>query len=165
MASVSSESGWQVGQERLGVRLQALAENAATVWRRLYYRGDAERIAQLGLLDAVVEPLVFEIGRALESSGPVPSDAWSRTHGLLRLSSGRGEHALDEEFDLLAGVLDGMADQIHARAEERRTMLRGVEAARELAHAELRHLQGGPAPRVRFGGVVVEVFEAGPLRH
>lgn len=151
----------------LGAALQAGAERLAATWRKLHYRGDAKRAdANPALLEGVVEPLLFEIGRQVASNKDSATDPWARASGVLRLSLSRGEAALDDEFELFRLVAEGFAEKMGGSLEQRRRIRTMVEAARMLARAELARCEdpGRQPPEVSFGGVVVELYEP-RLRH
>jgi hypothetical protein len=158
---------WQRTIERtaprgLGAALQASSAVLASQWRRRHYRSDPQQLRQMSMLDLMVESLIFEVGRSVDSADieDHPDAAWERTRGVLRLSIERGVAGLDNEFDLLVEVLEGAADVWRAPSLSRWAMHLALEAARTHAHTEMRHMVD---PRVvlptRFGGLVVEIFE------
>jgi hypothetical protein len=118
---------------------------------------------QLPLLDGVVEGFIRELGATLNGAAGHP---WSRTHGVLRLSSARGPRALYEEFaSLRRFVLDAL-DALGGEAAERRMLNAAIDDAVDSAVGLLRDLESDvaapsttPQLRVPFGGLVVELFE------
>ena len=87
--------------------------------------------------------------------------AWSRTRGVLRLSPGRGEASLNREFDALTLCLTTALGSLGSNLHERALIREQLRDARLSARALLRAMRGDSArPRVPFGGLVVERFEA-----
>ena len=101
--------------EELGAALQATASRLADTWRKLHFRGDAKRVEVPSLIEGVVEPLFFEMGRQLASGRRSTTEPWSRAGGVLRLSPARGEAALDDEFELFRMLAEGYVERLGAR--------------------------------------------------
>jgi len=150
----------------------------AVTWRRLHgrqvvahHRGGLRAVREeaddgrprpdlMPLIDAVAEPLLFEVGRGLSSDGGEASAPWTRCRGVLRVSPARGLLALDQEFRLLAGVAEAFARDRDAPPLLREHVAAALRASRRLACAELLARMGTrAAPRIRFGGVIVELYE------
>lgn len=112
----------------------------------------------LSLLDGLVEPFIRELGRSLDGE---PTSAWGRTRAVLRLSSERGARALHEEFASLRRCLVDAVDVLGGGDAERAAINRAVDEAVDSAVAHQERLMNpeAEAPRVPFGGLVVEHFE------
>jgi hypothetical protein len=110
------------------------------------------------LLDDVVEPFICEVGRSLYGD---PSSAWGRTRAVLRLSPERGVRALYDEFAALRRCLVDALEVLGGTDEDRTTVNRAVDEAVDSAVAYFQQLSDAraEAPRVPFGGLVVEFFE------
>lgn len=136
-------------------------ERLAALWRRERLSRPAGYGPQL-LLDGVVEEFTRELGRTLSGAQGHP---WSRTSGVLRLSTLRGAPALYEEFASLRRCLLDALDAVGAENSERRIVNAAIDDALDSAVGLLHQLEDGPAfePRVAFGGLVVELFEQ-PVR-
>jgi hypothetical protein len=109
-----------------------------------------------GLLDRVVESLIFELGRGLERTNELPGEAWGRASGLLPHSNSRGASTLSKEFRRLALVLDSASRQAGADENERAKVQHHLLAAHWLAQQEF---LGRSLGQPRAGGLRVELFE------
>ena len=159
--NVELKQGGTASAEELGGALQATAARLADTFRKLHFRGDARRVEIPSLIEGVVEPLFFEMGRQLASRRASTTEPWSRAAGVLRLSPARGEDALDDEFELLRMLAEGYVERLGADLAVRRRVRAMVESARLCARSELASRvepQRDP-PEVAFGGVVVEIYE------
>ncbi|XXF75473.1 hypothetical protein P2318_20655 [Myxococcaceae bacterium GXIMD 01537] len=130
----------------------------AAAWRRMRHverRGEAPA---LGLLDGLVEDFVREVGLGFEGN---EVDAWSRTRGVLRLSTERGARGIHEEFASLRRCLVDAVEVLGGGDEERARVNRVVDEAVDSAVALYERMvdPAAPAPRQPFGGLVVEHFE------
>jgi hypothetical protein len=163
---VEQEQGGAANAGELGGALQATACRLADTFRKLHFRGDARRVETPSLIEGVVEALFFEMGRQLASRSASTTAPWSRATGVLRLSPGRGEAALDDEFELLRMLAEGYVERLGASLGVRRRIRAMVESARLCARSELacRVDPTRDPPEVTFGGVVVELYEP-LLRH
>jgi hypothetical protein len=132
-------------------------EKIATYWRQLMDTLPPKP-RPLYLLDAVVEPFTREVGRALLGE---PGSPWSRTNGVLRLSTTRGTRALHEEFSALGRCFADALEALGAPLEERRKVAHHLHEAQDAAVALAVGLwnASAPRPRVPFGGVTIEVYE------
>lgn len=159
--NVEAGQGGHASVEELGGALQATASRLADTFRKLHFRGDARRAEVPSLIEGVVEPLFFEMGRQLASRRSSTTEPWSRAAGVLRLSPTRGEAALDDEFELLRMLAEGYVERLGADQAVRRRVRAMVESARLCARGELAcrlELDRAP-PEVAFGGVIVEIYE------
>jgi hypothetical protein len=133
-------------------------DRVAAAWRRVRYAEGRKGEVPHNLLDDVVEPFICEVGKSLAGD---PSSAWGRTHAVLRLSRERGVRALYDEFAALRRCLVDALEVLGGSDEERTTINRAVDEAVDSAVAYFQRLAdpGADAPRVAFGGLVVEFFE------
>ncbi|MGA9524278.1 MAG: hypothetical protein WBV82_22680 [Myxococcaceae bacterium] len=133
-------------------------ERLAAAWRRVLYSRAGNEGVPDNLLDGVVEDFIRQTGRALEG---VTGDAWNRTRGVLRISTTRGVRALIDEFGALRRCMLDALNVLGAPPNEASTVAHCVQQAAESAAAYHRRLidPGAPAPKVHFGGLVVEVVE------
>jgi hypothetical protein len=140
-------------------------DRVAAAWRRVRYAEGRKGEVPHNLLDDVVEPFICEVGRSLAGD---PSSAWGRTRAVLRLSPERGVRALYEEFAALRRCLVDALEVLGGSEEDRTTINRAVDEAVDSAVAYFQRLSdaSADAPRVSFGGLVVEFFErTRPARH
>jgi hypothetical protein len=137
-------------------------ERIAAAWRRARFAEvSREEPPPSNQLDGVAAPFIRELGRSL---GGTEGSPWSRTRAVLRLSPGRGEEALRQEFEALRQcLLDAVAAQGGSEAE-RLLVERAMDEAEASAVAQLGRLGNplAPRPRVPFAGLVVQVFERPP---
>jgi len=133
-------------------------DRVAAAWRRVRYAEGRKGEVPHNLLDDVVEPFICEVGRGLSGN---PGSAWARTRGVLRLSPERGVRALYDEFAALRRCLVDALEVLGGTDEDRNTINRAVDEAVDSAVASFQQLSDGraEAPRVPFGGLVVEFFE------
>ena len=133
-------------------------DRVAAAWRRVRYAEGRKGAVPHNLLDDVVEPFICEVGRSLAGD---ESSAWGRTRAVLRLSRERGVRALYEEFAALRRCLVDALEVLGGTDAERTTINRAVDEAVDSAVAYFQRLAdpGADAPRVSFGGLVVEFFE------
>lgn len=133
-------------------------ERIAAAWRRVRQAEGPPREGGLNLLDELVEPFVREVGDALAGT---PGSPWSRTRGVLRLSMERGVRGLYDEFASLRRCLNDAVDALDGGPLERALINGAVDEAVDSAVAEYQRLENpaAPAPEVRFGGLVVELYE------
>ena len=133
-------------------------DRVAAAWRRVRYAEGPKGEVPHNLLDDVVEPFICEVGRSLAGD---PSSAWGRTRAVLRLSPERGVRALYEEFAALRRCLVDALEVLGGTDEDRGAINRAVDEAVDSAVASFLRLSdaGAEAPRVPFGGLVVEFFE------
>lgn len=132
-------------------------DRIAAAWRRL--RGADRHAEGLRLLEGVVEPFVRALGESLAGA---PGSPWSRTQGVLRLSTARGATGLHDEFESLRHCAQLALDALQASARERAFVARAIAEALDSAVALMAGLEGQPVDDpepVPFGGLVVEVFE------
>lgn len=136
-------------------------ERLAAAWRRERFTETGKRAVPDNLLDGCVEDFVRQIGQSLRGvNGP----AWSRTRGVLRLSLVRGERALFEEFGALRRCLVDALQVVDADTTEHQMIVTSIDQAIDSARASLRRLENPalPAPKIAFGGLVIELIEAQP---
>ena len=134
-------------------------ERLAAAWRRVRFaEGRKEGAPPRNQLDGVVEPFIREVGRSLEGK---EGSAWSRTRAVLRLAPRRGARALHEEFSALRRCLVDALEVLGGTEAERTAINRAVDEAVDSAVAYFQRLTDATAdaPRVPFGGLVVEFFE------
>lgn len=139
-------------------------ERMAAAWRRERYSETGRQGTPDNLLDGCIEAFVREIGNTLLGvSGP----AWGRSRGVLRLSSARGTRALYEEFGALRRCLLDALHVVDAPAEEQHAVIHAIDEAVDCSIAMCRRLREptAAAPRVPFGGLMVEVIEPSPRPH
>lgn len=150
--------GSESKSSRLARVLQERPERVAAAWRRLVHARRDEANTVL-LLDEVVEPFLRELGAALEGASGSP---WRRTRGMLRLSAVRGARTLHEEFSALRQCLFDAVEVLGAGAGARLLLEAALNEATDSAVALAEKLRdpGSKGPRVPFGGLCVEVFEA-----
>ena len=133
-------------------------DRVAAAWRRVRYAEGRKGEVPHNLLDDVVEPFICEVGRGLSGA---PGSAWARTRGVLRLSPERGVRALYDEFAALRRCLVDALEVLGGTDADRDVINRAVDEAVDSAVAYFQQLSDGraEAPRVPFGGLVVEFFE------
>jgi hypothetical protein len=133
-------------------------DRVAAAWRRVRYAEGRKGEVPHNLLDDVVEPFICEVGRSLAGD---PGSAWGRTRAVLRLSPERGVRALYEEFAALRRCLVDALEVLGGTEDDRTTINRAVDEAVDSAVAYFQRLSdaSADAPRVAFGGLVVEFFE------
>lgn len=139
-------------------------ERMAAAWRRERYAETGRQGAPDNLLDGCIEAFVREIGlNLMGASGP----AWSRTRGVLKLSTTRGTRALYEEFGAVRRCLLDALHVVDAPASEQHAVIVAVDEAVDCAIAMCRRLREptAPQPRITFGGLMVEVIEPAPRPH
>ena len=144
----------------LGRVLEARSGLIANYWRRRFYESDAAATRSIGQIEGILDALVAEIGRSVQSESDSPLTAWARTHGVLRLSIGAGPEGLTQEFDLLRGALEQVAEQLHSPPAQRRRMRAVLDACQAAALIRMREARGDAsrmAP-VPFGGLVTETL-------
>ncbi len=136
-------------------------ERLAAAWRRVRCMGNTKAYAPQSLLDGLVEPFIREVGLNLAGE---ESSAWSRTRAVLRLSTERGARGLYEEFALLRRCMVDAVEVLGGGDPERAVVNRSVDEAVDSAVALLQRMKdtSAEAPRVPFGGLVVEWFERSP---
>jgi hypothetical protein len=160
MAQAQYEAHRQTGSSVSRVFRQQ-PDRVAAAWRRLRFSRHADGSMRTNLLDDVVEPFIQEIGAALDGAEGSP---WARTRAVLRLSRLRGARALPEELSALRRCLLDACDALGGNDAERRSIQRAVEEATDSALCHYAHLfEGGAAPVLVFGGLVVEQYER-PLK-
>ncbi len=133
-------------------------ERIAAAWRRVLYSHSGNEGVPDNLLDGVVEEFIRQTGRSLEgASGP----AWSRTRGVLRISTSRGPKVLFNEFGALRRCLLDALGVIGGTPRDASTVTQCIQQAAESAAAYHRRLidPDAPEPKVPFGGLVLEVVE------
>jgi hypothetical protein len=132
-------------------------QRLAGAWRRERWAAQ-ERGAPESLFDGVVEDFIRQMGLCLRGQ---PQSAWAATRGVLRLSVARSEDAVIDELCALRTCLLDALGVVGATASERALVARSVDEAAVSALGLLRRLKNpaAPAPRVPFGGVVVELVE------
>lgn len=137
------------------------ADRLGNAWRQAMRALHHRPQPALLLLDGVVEPLVAELGRTL---GGAEGHPWTRCRGLLRLSSQRGTQGLHDEFTTLRRCLAEAIEVLGGTSIERAWVTAALEDAAEAAAALHHRLERrtAAAPRVMFGGLVVELFETRP---
>ncbi|SEU37154.1 hypothetical protein [Stigmatella erecta] len=133
-------------------------DRLAAAWRRVRCTGSAQHMPPQGLLDALVEPFIREVGLSLAGN---ESSAWSRTRAVLRLSPERGARSLYEEFAVLRRCMVDAVEVLGGGDAERAVVNRAVDEAVDSSVALLQRLidTSADGPRVPFGGLVVEWFE------
>ncbi len=136
-------------------------ERIAAAWRRERYTEGGRQGAPDNLLDGCIEAFVRQVGHTLLGQrGPT----WSRTGGVLRLSTTRGTRALYEEFGAVRRCLLDALHVLDAPAAEQHAVILAVDEAVDSAIAMCRRLRdpNAAAPRIPFGGLMVEMIEAAP---
>ncbi len=133
-------------------------ERLAAAWRRVLYSRAGDDGVPDNLLDGVVEDFIRQTGRALEGAS---GNAWERTRGVLRISTTRGVRVLIDELGALRRCMLDALKVLGAPPKEASTVSHCIQQAAESAAAYHRRLidPGAPAPKVLFGGLVVEVVE------
>jgi hypothetical protein len=98
------------------------------------------------------------VGFALSGRDGSP---WTRSRGVLRISPQRGPHALFDEFAALRRCLNDAIDVLGGGQGERLLVNAALDEAVDSAVALCRRMEQpeAPAPKVPFGGLVVEVYE------
>lgn len=130
----------------------------AAAWRRMRHVESRGAAPSMSLLDGLVEGFIRELGRSLDGD---ETSAWSRTRAVLRLSTERGARALHEEFASLRRCLVDAVEVLGGGDVERAAINRAVDEAADSAVALFDKLMDplAEAPRIPFGGLVVEHFE------
>ncbi|WP_224362034.1 hypothetical protein [Hyalangium versicolor] len=133
-------------------------DRLAAAWRRVRCTGSSQVHPPQGLLDGLVEPFIRELGQSLSGDRTSP---WSRTRAVLRLSPDRGARGLYDEFAVLRRCLVDAVEVLGGGDAERAVINRCLDEAVDSAVALLQRLKdtSAEAPRVPFGGLVVEWFE------
>lgn len=146
------------GPEAVARVLVQQPDRVAAAWRRLRFSQGPRGEVKQNLLDNVIEPFVREIGRMLEGTEGRP---WSRTQSVLRLSADRGARGIFEEFAALRRCLQDTVEVLGGGIRERVGVNEAIDDAVDSAVALCQRLTdpSAPAPRVGFGGLVVEVYE------
>jgi hypothetical protein len=115
---------------RAGEALAAAAADLTRIWRAA--RQEARPDVSPGLSDALVEPFVAELGRALVL-GREPDEPWARLEGAVRLdpaAEGAAEDELRAEWRLLGEVIAAACEALEAAPEVVDHAARAVETAR-----------------------------------
>lgn len=137
-------------------------DRVAAAWRRVRLAQAANHGGPVhNLLDDAVEPFIQELGRTLEGAS---GSAWGRTRGVLRISPERGLRALQDEFVSLLRCLTDALEVLGAGPLQQERVRASIQEAMHsaLAHAQQLAEPLAAAPRVPFGGLVVELFERQP---
>jgi hypothetical protein len=138
------------------------AERLAAVWRQVRF---SEVMLSgrpwMNQLDGVVESFIHELGRTLAGEA---GSTWSRTRGLLRLAPQRGRKALLDEFATLRRCLSDAVSMFGGHSGDHAAVEQSLQEAQDSALALLDAMEqpGMPAPQVRFGGLVIRLFEHAP---
>lgn len=148
----------RVGSVKVARVLVARPDRVAAAWRRVRFAEVQKGQVPDNLLDDVVESFVREIGHTLSG---VEGRAWSRTRGVLRISSERGVQALYAEFSALRRCLVDAVEVLGGTELDRGLIHRCVDEAVQSAAAHFSRLTEpfGIEPSVPFGGIVLEYFE------
>jgi len=133
-------------------------DRVAAAWRRVRFTEVAKGQVPDNLLDDVVESFVREVGHAM---GGGEGRAWSRTRGVLRLSTERGVQALYGEFTALRRCLVDVIEVLGGTESDRAVVHAAVDEAVQSSAALYSRLTDplGTEPTVSFGGIVLEYFE------
>ena len=137
-------------------------DRLAAAWRRVCFSQGDQTEASAQLLDAVVEPLVREIGNTLAGAR---GSAWARCAGVLRVAPSQGTRRLYDEFAALRRCLHDALDVIGAQPGERAAIDAAVDEAIDSSVAIYESYLDPQAvpPKVPFGGLVVELFDRSSL--
>lgn len=146
------------GPEAVARVLVQQPDRVAAAWRRLRFSQGPRGEVKQNLLDNVIEPFVREIGHMLAGEGGKP---WTRTQSVLRLSPDRGVRAIFEEFAALRRCLHDTVEVLGGGLRERVGVNEAIDEAVDSAVALCLRMTdpSAPAPKVPFGGLVVEIYE------
>ncbi len=133
-------------------------DRVAAAWRRVRFTEATKGQVPDNLLDDVVENFVREIGNSLAG---VEGHAWSRTRGVLRLSTERGIQALYAEFTALRRCLVDAVEVLGGNENDRTVIHALLDEAVQSSTALFARLTDplGTEPAIPFGGIVLEYFE------
>lgn len=156
--ATNSSTGGGSAASKVARVLSTSPDRVAAAWRRVRFADGPKGDVPDNLLDDVVENFVREIGRSLAGA---EGSAWSRTRGVLRISTVRGVRALYDEFGALRRCLVDAVEVLGGEANDRGLIHAAVDEAVQSAVALYSRMQDPFAnePGVPFGGVVVEYFE------
>jgi hypothetical protein len=133
-------------------------ERIAAAWRQTRWAEPGGQNIALSAIDGLVESFVREIGAILEGA---PGSAWGRARGLLRLVQAGGDRLLRDDFQALRRCLKDAVSALGGVSGEWPKINASIEEAFGSAWGEWKKMQDpkAPGPSLKFGGIVVEVFD------